>query len=145
MEMQNERPPPRHTRLCSRRPQAGWLWPAGAVVVLLTGGRDKINNEQHREQGGSDAYLRRLWAAVPPPRRPTTAILHLPAMGHRPTAAALRATLPPLVDWAAGGLQGREARRGAVRRLRERCRDVSDAALCGGALLVTHDSGAGGE
>ena len=41
---------------------------------------------------------------VPAAARPTTAIVHLPTMAHRPNAELLRAVLPPLVEWAASGL-----------------------------------------
>lgn len=88
---------------CARE-KAAWLWPAGVCVVLLTGGRDKINNEYHGQQGGDEAYIESLWRAIPPPNRPTTAILHLPLMGHRPDAETLHAVLPPLVAYVTAGL-----------------------------------------
>ena len=93
---------------CAREP-AGWLWPPGVSVVLLTGGRDTICNEfarwpAERRDDAQQAFLEQTWRAVPEASRPTTAIVHIPAMGHRPEAELLRALLPPLVAWAASGL-----------------------------------------
>lgn len=93
---------------CARE-QAGWLWPPGVSVVLLTGGRDTICNEfarwpAERRDEAQHAFLEQTWSAVPAASRPTTAIVHIPAMGHRPEAELLRAVLPPLVAWAASGL-----------------------------------------
>ena len=93
---------------CAREP-AGWLWPTGVVVVLVTGGRDKICNEyarwpEERRHEAQQALLEQTWKAVPATAKPTTAIVHLPNMAHRPEAELLRAVLPPLVAWAASGL-----------------------------------------
>ena len=88
---------------CARR-EAAWTWPPHVPVVLVTGGRDLICNEFHRQEDGDAAYLDRLWQSVPQPNRATTAILHLPSMSHRPNAATLRAVLPSVISYAAAGL-----------------------------------------
>ena len=64
---------------------------------------------QPAAQGGDTVYVSRLWHAVPPANRPTTAIVHLPLMGHRPDAETLRTVLPPLVAYLIAGF-AREAR-----------------------------------
>ena len=73
-------------------------------VVLLTGGKDKICNEFCGQTEGDAAYVDRLWRAVPVECQPTTAILHLPLMPHRPDVPTLRQVLPALVEYAAAGL-----------------------------------------
>jgi hypothetical protein len=136
---------------CARE-AAAWLWPAGVPVVLLTGGQDKINNEDWQRPGGDATYVRakhrthrqrtadrlarraaarpavrhhaaltvaslsslarpwcveqvaRLWKAVPEANKPTTALLHMPLMRHRPDVVTLGEVLPPLVRYAASGL-----------------------------------------
>ena len=45
---------------CAREP-AGWLWPTGVVVVLVTGGRDKICNEYAR---WPEERARGLWSGI---------------------------------------------------------------------------------
>ena len=101
------------------RDGAAWVWPAGVSVVLVTGGRDRICNEFLRkgapassddEGAWSDAfdtdaaYTSRVWAAVPQANKPTTAILHLPKMVHRPDVDMLAAVLPSLLAYASSGL-----------------------------------------
>lgn len=88
---------------CARE-AAAWLWPAGVPVVLLTGGQDKINNEDWQRPGGDATYVARLWKAVPEANKPTTALLHMPLMRHRPDVVTLGEVLPPLVRYAASGL-----------------------------------------
>ena len=113
---------------CARE-EVAWTWPAGCRVVMLTGGRDIFNEykthtgetndearrrrpapaQQHAPRGrtithgGRQAYLRSLWAAVPPASRPMAAIVHVPSMGHVPPPDFLAAILPELVAFATYG------------------------------------------
>lgn len=96
------------------REEVGWAWPAGAVVVLLTGGDDFFNGHRKSWDPADDPadrlqcrdrlYLAELWRAVPAASRRSAAICHVPTMGHRPPAALLSALLPPLVRYAAARL-----------------------------------------
>ncbi len=100
---------------CARE-SVGWTWPAGVPVVLLSGGDDFFNESRGSWAVGEPdphtdplqyqdcLYLAELWAAVPPQSRPTTAILHLPGMGHRPDAELLASLLPALVEYASSRL-----------------------------------------
>ena len=90
---------------CARESVA-WVWPAGVPVLLLTGGADQICNEFHRQPAPERdvAYLTRLWRGVPEASRPTTAVVHVPSMPHRPDRLLLEALLPALVHYAASGL-----------------------------------------
>ena len=85
------------------RPEIADLWPSGVPLVLITGGLDSFN-EQRLAPGLWDAesdaaYRAELWAAVPEANLPTTAILHLPHMGHAFDEPTLR-VLPLAVEYA---------------------------------------------
>lgn len=103
------------------RAEAGWAWPAGVPVVLLTGGDDFFNphrgswepgesahdphDDRHDPLRYSDrAYVHDVWNAIPEHARSTAALVHVPSMGHHPDPALLSALLPKLVAWAAAGL-----------------------------------------
>ena len=92
------------------RPEIADLWPSGVPLVLITGGLDSFN-EQRLAPGLWDAesdaaYRAELWAAVPEANLPTTAILHLPHMGHAFDEPTLRAVLPLAVEYASSDAAG---------------------------------------
>ena len=88
------------------RDECGWVWPPGVPVVALAGGKDFF-----AENDDDDAYVARLWRAVPPASRAVTALVFVPSMEHKVDGEMLRALLPDLVAAATTRLRRRRARR----------------------------------
>lgn len=78
-------------------------WPAGAVTLLLLGGRDDFRGTQTEEQ-----YVALTQSQVPP-ENSTTAVLYIREMGHMPPtqllASVLRRATPTLQCWRSMKLQ----------------------------------------
>ena len=84
------------------RDECGWVWPPGVPVVALAGGKDFF-----AENDDDDAYVARLWRAVPPASRAVTALVFVPSMEHKVDGEMLRALLPDLVAAATTRLRRR--------------------------------------